>query len=153
MTPGRLAGIARHDRKYGPVETLESIAIGREGGVPGDHASGVASQKVSRKRQVSLIERACWEAALAEIGGELGWWHSRRNFLLEGVRLPRAAGTRLQIGESLVLEITCECDPCTRMDILHEGLHDAMRPDWRGGFLARVEQDGAVAVNDEIRIL
>ena len=67
--------------------------------------------------------------------------------------LPRAAGTRLQIGASLVLEITCECDPCARMDALHEGLRAAMTPDWRGGFLARVEQDGAVAVNDQIRIL
>ena len=150
---GRLSGIARHERKFGPVETLQSVAVTREGGVPGDYASAVASQKLTRKRQVSLIERACWEAALAEVGGELGWWHSRRNFLLDGVRLPRAAGTRLQIGASHVLEITCECDPCARMDALHAGLRAAMMPDWRGGFLARVEQDGAVAVNDEIRIL
>ena len=153
MITGRLAGIARHDRKRGPVETLESIAIGREGGLPGDYASGVASQKIARKRQLSLIERAGWEAALAEIGGELGWWHSRRNLLLEGLRLPRAAGTRLRIGASLVIEITDQCTPCHRMEALLPGLHDAMRPDWRGGFLARVEHDGAVAVDDEIRIL
>jgi MOSC domain-containing protein YiiM len=153
MTPGRLAGIARHERKHGAVETLESVAIGREGGMPGDHPSAVASQKISRKRQVSLIERASWEAALAEIGGELAWWHSRRNFLLDDLRLPRAAGTRLQIGPSLVIEITDQCAPCHRMEALLPGLHDAMRPDWRGGFVARVEQDGAVAVDDEIRIL
>ena len=60
---------------------------------------------------------------------------------------------RLRIGASLVIEITDQCTPCHRMEALLPGLHDAMRPDWRGGFLARVEQDGAVAVNDEIRIL
>jgi len=52
-----------------------------------------------------------------------------------------------------VIEITDECTPCHRMDALLPGLHDAMRPYWRGGFVARVEQDGAVAVGDEIRIL
>jgi len=150
---GRLAGLARHDRKFGPVETLQAIAIDRDGGVPGDYASAVASQKMTRKRQVSLIERECWDAALAEAFGSVDWAFSRRNFLLEGLRLPRAAGTRLQIGSSLVLEITDQCTPCHRMEALLPGLHDAMRADWRGGFVARVEQDGVVAVDDEIRIL
>ena len=150
---GRLAGIARHERKFGPMETLDGIAVDRAGGVTGDCASAVASRKASRKRQVSLIERESWEAALAELGGELGWWHSRRNFLLDGLRVPRAVGTRVQIGASLVIEITDQCTPCYRMDALLPGLHDAMRPDWRGGFVARVEQDGAVRVGDEIRIL
>ena len=150
---GRLSGIARHQRKYGPVETLESIAIRRECGVPGDYASGVASQKVSRKRQVSLIEAECVTTAMAEVGAALDWSDCRRNLLVQGLRLPREEGTRVQIGDSLVLEITCECDPCERMDALHEGLRAAMTPDWRGGFLGRVIEDGEIAVGDEIRIL
>ena len=104
-------------------------------------------------RQVSLIEAECVTAAMAESGAVLDWSDCRRNLLVTNLRLPRAAGTRLQIGASLVIEITDQCTPCHRMEALLPGLHDAMRPDWRGGFLARVEQDGAVAVNDEIRIL
>ena len=59
----------------------------------------------------------------------------------------------MRIGDSLVLEITCECDPCERMDALHDGLRAAMTLDWRGGFLGRVIEDGEIAVGDEIRIL
>jgi MOSC domain-containing protein YiiM len=150
---GRLAGIARHDRKFGPVEALAAVAVGVAGGVEGDYASAVASQKVVRKRQVSLIELESWDAALADMGAALDWEHSRRNFLIDGLRLPRAAGTRLQIGASLVIEITDQCTPCHRMDALLPGLHDAMRADWRGGFVARVERDGDVVLGDEIRIL
>jgi MOSC domain-containing protein YiiM len=153
VSPGRLAGIARHQRKFGPVETLPAVAVSLITGVPGDHASAVATHKPSRRRQVSLIERECWEASLAEIGASLAWEHSRRNFLVEGLRLPRDIGTRVQIGRELVIEITGECNPCNRMDALLPGLFDAMRPDWRGGFVARIESDGEVALGDEIRIL
>jgi MOSC domain-containing protein YiiM len=150
---GRLAGIARHARKFGEVEALATVAVSRAGGVEGDYASGVATRKASRKRQVSLIEREGWDAALADIGASLDWQHSRRNFVLEGVRLPRATGTRLQIGDALVIEITDQCSPCHRMDALIPGLKEAMRPDWRGGFVARIEQDGDVAVGDVVRIM
>ena len=150
---GRLAGIARHARKFGPVEALAAVSVSLIEGVAGDHASRVATHKPSRKRQVSLIELDCWNAALAEIGASLSWEHSRRNFLFDGVRLPRAAGTRVAIGTELVIEITDECSPCSRMETLLPGLFDAMRPDWRGGFVARIEQDGDVAVGDEVRIL
>ena len=75
---------------------------------------------------------------MAEAGALLDWSDCRRNLLVEGVRLPRAGGTRVQVGGSLVLEITGECDPCERMDALHEGLRAAMTPDWRGGFCGRV---------------
>jgi MOSC domain-containing protein YiiM len=81
------------------------------------------------------------------------WWNSRRNLLVDGLRLPREAGTRVQIGETLVLEITGECDPCARMEALHAGLRAALTPDWRGGFLGRVITDGEIAVGEEIRIL
>jgi MOSC domain-containing protein YiiM len=153
VTLGRLAGIARHQRKFGPVETLPSVAVSLITGVAGDHASNVATHKPSRRRQVSMIELDGWNAALAEIGATLAWEHSRRNFLIDGVRLPREIGTRLQIGANLVIEITDQCTPCHRMDALLPGLFEAMRPDWRGGFVARIESDGEVALGDEIRIL
>jgi MOSC domain-containing protein YiiM len=153
VSHARLAGIARHQRKFREVKTLAAVTVRRAEGVEGDHASAVASAKVTRKRQVSLIERECWEAALHEIGEALDWQHSRRNFLIEGLRLPRLAGTRLQIGEGLVIEVTDQCTPCHRMDALLPGLKEAMKPDWRGGFVGRVERDGKVALGDEIRIL
>ena len=153
MADGRLAGIARHDRPKGPMETLERVAVTVAEGVHGDFRGGLASTKPGRKRQVSLIEADSVIAAMAEAGAVLDWSDCRRNLLVTGLRLPREEGTRVQIGDSLVLEITCECDPCERMDALHEGLRAAMTPDWRGGFLGRVIEDGQVAIGDPIRIL
>ena len=153
MTTGRLAGIARHDRPFGPIETLGHVAVTQAEGVHGDFRGARASIKATRKRQVSLIEAECVSAAFAEAGALLDWSDCRRNLLVQGLRLPRAEGTRVQIGDSLVLEISCECDPCERMDALHEGLRAALTPDWRGGFLGRVIADGEIAVGDEIKVL
>jgi len=118
----RLAGIARHDRPKGPMETLHSVPVTRA-------------------------------PALADVQGALDWHHARRNLLLAGLRLPREKGQRVAIGPSLVIEILDECDPCERMEALIPGLRAAMTPDWRGGFLGRVVQDGDVAVGDQIRIV
>ena len=153
MTTGRLAGIARHGIPKGPMETLDHVAVTQAEGVHGDFRGGLASSKPTRKRQVSLIEAECVTAAFAESGAVLDWSDCRRNLLVHGLRLPREEGLRVQIGDSLVVEITGECDPCERMDALHEGLRAALTPDWRGGFLGRVIEDGEIAVGDEIRIL
>ena len=130
------------------METLDSARVTRGEGVLGDYRGALAAQKPGRKRQVSLIERACWEAALAAIDGSLDCHHSRRNLVLEGLRVPRE-----RIGASLIIEITGECEPCERMEALIPGLFAAMTPDWRGGFVGRVEQDGEIALDNEIRIL
>jgi MOSC domain-containing protein YiiM len=150
---GKLAGIARHGAPKGPMETLNHVAVTTAEGVHGDFRGGLASSKPSRRRQVSLIEADSVSAAMAEAGALLDWSDCRRNLLVQGLRLPRAEGTRVQIGDSLVLEITCECDPCERMDALHRGLRAALTPDWRGGFLGRVVADGEIAIGDEIRVL
>jgi MOSC domain-containing protein YiiM len=135
------------------METLDHVAVTTAEGVHGDFRGGLASTKPTRRRQVSLIEADCVASAMVEAGAVLDWSDCRRNLLVQGLRLPREEGARVQIGRSLVLEVTCECDPCERMDALHEGLRAALTPDWRGGFLCRVIEDGEIAVGDAIRIL
>ena len=135
------------------METVEAVSVTAALGVAGDFRGAMAAQKPTRKRQVSLMETESWSAALADLGATLEWHHARRNLLLSGVRLPRAKGALVAIGGSLVIEILDECDPCERMEALIPGLRAAMTPDWRGGFLGRVMQDGDIAVGDAIRIL
>lgn len=135
------------------METVEAVSVTAALGVAGDFRGAMAAQKPTRKRQVSLMETESWSAALADLGATLEWYHARRNLLLSGVRLPRAKGALVAIGGSLVIEILDECDPCERMEALIPGLRAAMTPDWRGGFLGRVMQDGDIAVGDAIRIL
>ena len=150
---GRLAGIARHQEPKGPMETVETVSVSAAEGVHGDFRGGLASTKPGRIRQVSLLERDCWDAAAAEVHCPYEWWNSRRNLFVDGLRLPREPDTKIQVGATLVIEITDECDPCERMETLHPGLRAALAPDWRGGFLGRVIVDGEIAVGDAIRIL
>lgn len=150
---GRLAGIARHDRPKGPMESLERVSVTMTEGVRGDYRGARAATKPGRKHQVSLIEAESLRQALDEVGAALDWFECRRNLLIEGLRFPREPGFRVAIGETLVIEVATECEPCERMDALHEGLFAALAPDWRGGFRGRVVADGDIAVGAEVRII
>lgn len=152
---GRLGGIARHDRPRGPIETLVHVAVTRELGVRGDIRGALRPGK-SGRRQISLIEAESWTAALAELlpapDRDMPWHVRRANLLTEGIRLPREPGKIIAIGKTLRIEVTCECDPCSRMDEILPGLKRALMPDWRGGVLGRVLSDGEIAIGDEVRI-
>lgn len=150
MVAGRLSGIARHNRPHGEIEVLGQASITREAGLVGD-ARG-ALKRAPYRRQISLIERECWDTATAEAGVALPWHVRRANLLVEGLRIPRTPGTRLRIGDTCIIEVTCECDPCARMDAIATGLRKALEPDWRGGFLGKVVNDGDIAMGDTIRI-
>lgn len=152
---GRLGGIARHGKPRGPVETLGRVAVTREEGVHGDFRGAVKPGR-SGRRQVSLIEADGWAAAVADLGlseAVAPPWHARRaNLLVEGLQLPRESGKVIAIGVSLRIEVSQECDPCSRMEEVAPGLKAALTPDWRGGVLGRVLSDGEIAVGDEVRI-
>lgn len=155
MATGRLAGIARHDRPRGPMEVIGQVAVSAAEGIAGDYR-GTTFSGAKARRQVSLIEAESWNAAMAELGlsggDAIGWQERRANLLIEGLRLPREAGKVIAIGPSVRIETTAECDPCSRMEELRPGLKAALVPDWRGGVLGKVVQDGEIAVGDEVRI-
>ena len=147
---GRVAGIARHAVALGPIETVDSAELvlghGLAGDFRGQHKPGTGG-----RRGVSLIEAGDWAAAIAEVGANLPWYERRANLLVEDFDLPQMEGVRLRVGET-VLEVSCECEPCERMEKLAPGLRKALGPDWRGGVLAKVLQPGRINVGDAIRI-
>ncbi len=147
---GVLLGIARHARPKAPMEVIEHARITPETGIAGDFRGAMRGKPY--KRQVTLIERSDWDAAMAEVGHSIGWQERRANLLVDGLDLPQTKGVRLRIGADVVLEITRETDPCERMEALAEGLRAALTPDWRGGACAMVVTGGEIAVGDEIRI-
>lgn len=157
MGTGRLLGIARRQRPRARMEELRSVAVTAAAGVQGDFRGAVRPGRKPR-RQVSLMEIESWRAALDDLNasdlfGERPVWHSRRaNLLVEGLRFPRETGYVVAIGQSLRIAITMECDPCSRMEEVVPGLKGALMPDWRGGVLGMVLEDGEIAVGDEIRI-
>jgi MOSC domain-containing protein YiiM len=146
---GTLLGIARHARPRGPMEVLERVRVTREGGLQGDFRGAM---RKTGKRQVSLMESESWIAATGELGVEIAWQERRANLLVGGLRLPREPGKVIAIGESVRIETTVECDPCSRMEEIAPGLKAVLTPDWRGGVLGRVIAEGEIAEGDEVRI-
>ncbi len=153
MGAGRLEGIARHKVSREPMETLDRARVTPETGLEGDCRGAVPEGKKGN-RQITVIEAESWAAAMDEMGGPDGlvWSDRRANLMVSGVRLPREAGGVIAIGKSLRIEVRCECDPCSRMDGLREGLRAALTPDWRGGICGRVISGGEIALGDEVRI-
>lgn len=142
---GRLEGIARRDRKRAPMQTLEQAEISTETGVAGDFRGKPGD------RQVTVICSAAWRAACAELGHEIPWTTRRANLLVDGVELPRTAGSIMRIGPVRLL-VTGEVDPCSRMDEQCPGLTKALKPDWRGGVSCTVLDGGIVSLGDTVSL-
>ncbi len=148
---GRLAGIARHPRPKAPMELVDHVDVTLEAGIAGDFRGAVKPGGRGR-RQITLIERRQWDAAMADLGRDIPWQERRANLLVEGVSLPRERGALLRIGADVVVRITGECDPCSRMESIAPGLKAVLLPDWRGGVTAKVLHGGRIAIDDHIRI-
>lgn len=152
MNEGRLIGIARRARPRAPMEEIASVDVAAGGGLDGDHKG----LKFPR-RGVTILSREDWEAALAgltDLAGPvpLAWTTRRANLLVEGVRLPQAKGAIITVG-ALVLEVTAETYPCSRMEAAHRGLLRALAADWRGGVTCRVVAGGVIGVGDRVAVV
>ncbi|WP_198350949.1 MOSC domain-containing protein [Flavisphingomonas formosensis] len=150
MVSGRLIGIARKVRPRAAVESVDRVAVSLDAGIAGDFRGRIKPGGRGR-RQITILAMEDWRAALDTLGFSVAWQERRANLLVEGIALPRRKGARLRIGEIMV-EITGECDPCSRMDAVAPGLMAALAPDWRGGRTARVLAGGVLAIGDDMRV-
>ncbi|NIJ28886.1 MOSC domain-containing protein YiiM [Sphingomonas insulae] len=145
-----LVGIARHAFSKAPMELLAAVDVTLDGGLHGDFR-GAVKPGGRGKRQVTMMERVDWDAAMAELGHAIPWQERRVNLLLDGIDIPQLPGTRIAIGDA-EFEVTVECDPCSRMETVAAGLKAALTPDWRGGACTRVRVPGRIAVGDTVTI-
>jgi len=143
---GRLAGIARREKKRAEMELLNDADISDHTGVAND------SRGKPGKRQVTVISAAAWAAACEELGQEIPWTTRRANLLVEDVELPQRIGDLIEIGDVRLL-VTMEVDPCSRMEEQVEGLRSALTPEWRGGVACRVLKGGLVRLGDIVSVL
>ena len=149
---GTLIGLARRAASRVPMESVACGMITREAGLTGDFRGAKFPN-----RQITVLAHEDWEAALLDLADLMGppdlpWTTRRANLFVEGVRLPRAKGGVLRIGE-VVLEITGQTNPCHRMEAAHRGLLSALHPHWRGGVTCRVRTGGRVAIGDRVEVL
>ena len=149
---GRLIGIARRAGRRAPMEELAEGVISLSAGLAGDSRG---AKFISR--QITVLAREDWEAALLDLSGVMGppdlaWTARRANVFVEGVQLPRAKGGVLRVGP-VVLEITGQTSPCQRMEEAQRGLIAALHPAWRGGVTCRVVEGGEVRIGDAVDVL
>ena len=144
---GRLIGIARRDKSRAPMQTAESATVTVAAGLAGDCKGAKFPE-----RQITVLSREDWEAALATLGNPgLSWTTRRANLFVEGVRLPRGPGSRMRVGQVL-LEITGQTSPCDVMERAFPGLRKALSPEWRGGVTCKVVAGGEVRAGDEVSV-
>lgn len=141
-----LLGIATKAKKYAPMQLQDAGELTLDKGLLGDWRGK------QKKRQVTLMTQAAWDIACEQLGTPLLWTERRANLLVDDLPLFETTGARLYVGDA-VLEVTCETDPCERMDQVQPGLFAALRPEWRGGVCCRVVQPGAIQVGMEVKLV
>lgn len=147
---GKIIGIARRSARREPMQAIASGEITVDAGLTGDFKG--AKHKT---RQITILAIEDWQAALSDLGQtavQYPWTVRRANLLSEGLRLPRAKGARLQVGD-IELEVTGQTYPCKRMDETLPGLLKALAPEWRGGVTCRVRQGGSLELGDALHIV
>lgn len=127
----------------GPMEAVEEARLEAGQGLAGNANRG-------GRRQVTLLDAAAWEAAMAELGAALPPATRRANLLVRGLALPRSAGRVLELGPAR-LRVLGETRPCEVMEAALPGLEAALRLDWRGGVYAEVLEGGPIRVGDRVR--
>lgn len=149
---GTLIGIARRPHVRAPMEEIAAVDVTAGAGLDGDHKG----LKFPR-RGVTILSREDWAAAvatLADLAGPvpLPWTTRRANLLVEGLALPQAKGAIITVGP-LLLEVTAETYPCSRMEAAHRGLLRALAPDWRGGVTCRVVEGGRIELGARVVVV
>lgn len=142
---GTLAAIATHPAPGEPMVEHESAELRPGVGVVGD-VPGRAT-----RREVTVVDRAAWQRACADLGQEVPWTARRANLLVSGLELRDSTGRELRIG-SVRLRVTGETLPCGIMDRQRSGLRDALEREWRGGATCTVLAGGRVAVGAAVEL-
>ena len=127
-----------------PMQVMESVRLETGFGIEGDlHATRTGARV---NRQVLLMD----EETLESFG--LAHGQIRKNVTTTGIQLATLeAGTRLALGNQVVLRITGHCEPCSFIDEIRQGLREEL--DLKRGMLAFVVSGGTINVGDPIRVL
>jgi len=166
---GHVVAVSRDDAHRFSKPTRESITLRSGIGVEGDSHAGITVQHLSRirrdpttpnLRQVHLIHAELFDD-MAERGHEVAPGALGENITTAGVDLlGLSRGTRLELGEGAVIEITGLRNPCAQINGLSEGLmKELVSIDDSGatvrlaGVMSVVLAGGVVRPGDSIRVI
>jgi MOSC domain-containing protein YiiM len=144
---GSITSIVIRPEKKGTPLHLDAAHIHPEG-IHGDHFV-----RPETKRAVTIIAAD----DLAEVAANIGFYGDahgacRRNICVDTFPEKNMQGKRVALGDHVVLEITCYCAPCKRMEEnLGEGAVQALEK--KAGWGAIVIESGDIKVGDAFKIL
>jgi MOSC domain-containing protein YiiM len=143
---GNVIGIARREKLRAEMETIDSVYVDEKTGLSGD------IRGTALKRQVTLLSAKAWSEVCHELEADLPWTTRRANILIENIDFHQDTDYKIQIGEVLLL-VTRQTDPCSRMDEQYSGLTNALMSDWRGGVCCSVVKGGNLSLGDEVKLM
>jgi MOSC domain-containing protein YiiM len=143
---GNVIGIARREKLRAEMETIDSVYVDEKTGLSGD------IRGTALKRQVTLLSAKAWSEVCHELEADLPWTTRRANILIENIDFHQDTDYKIQIGEVLLL-VTRQTDPCSRMDEQYSGLTNALMSDWRGGVCCSVVKGGNLSLGDEVKLI
>jgi len=127
-----------------PMREVDNVVVIGSEGLEGDrHRMADGSRS---KRQILLMDRETLDRF------QLADGVIRENITVEGLEFSSLSdGDRVLVGSDVVLEITGDCEPCSRMDEIRQGLKDEL--EGQRGMLAYAESGGNIRVGDTIQVI
>ena len=147
---GSLEWIGQRPVRHEPLVAVPEAELLTDSHLLGDHAR----PKAGGKRQLTLIQHEHLGAVAGFLGlkAPLDPGRLRRNLVVSGINLLALKNRQIRIGDEVILDITGECHPCSRMEEeLGAGGYNAMRG--HGGLTAHIAQGGRIRVGDVVRIV
>jgi len=145
MTQGKIIAVSISDRKGEKKHNVSEALLRPNHGLDQDAHAG------DWHRQVSLLDMQSI-ARIREKGLDVEPGNFAENITTDGIRLwELPIGTRLQLGETVIVEVTQIGKEChNRCAIFHQ-VGDCVMP--REGIFAKVIIEGAVRPGDKIAVL
>ncbi|MEM1320686.1 MAG: MOSC domain-containing protein [Bacteroidota bacterium] len=145
---GRVEWIGLRPAKRADLNVVPEVEVTTKEGLVGDRYGGR-----SGNRQVTLIQAEHLEVVAKLLNIKRAEPSlARRNIIVSGINLLAFSKRQFQIGESVILEMTGICHPCSRMEENYgPGGYNAMRG--HSGINARVIQGGRIRVGDAVNLL
>jgi MOSC domain-containing protein YiiM len=142
---GEVVSIHIARRRNGVAEAVDRVMVQTNYGLEGDWRS-----RRDRGGQVTLIEAEALEEVAHHLNLSIPSGASRRQIVVQGVRLNDLLFQRIRIG-AVRLFVEDLCEPCERMEeTIGPGARATMQG--RGGVRCRVLQGGEIGVGDAVAV-